>query len=285
MSAFGNFINDNATSLFGSIAGLFTQGATNRTNLKMMRETNQFNAQEAAKQRDWEARQAEIARDWQEDFYNTYESPEAMVRQYQGAGLNPALLYQNAGSGSVPSASIPSGAAASGTTPPYMDAGPLLQTLDNLVTLKTRLDNMKSGSILNRANADKAVADADLDRQNIAESQSRIDLNDANIILISKKIDNMLESTKNLRVQRELMQLEKTIKKFSGETLRLDYLKKQWEQDFKDRYGFYPEFSKERFLFRALFGAMDYYSSNRSSFDKPGDGFTQPSIPLPMSSR
>lgn len=285
MGSFGNFINDNAVSLFGSIAGLFTQGATNRTNLKMMRETNEFNAQEAAKQRDWEARQAEIARDWQEDFYNTYESPEAMVRQYQGAGLNPALLYQGAGNGSAPSASIPSGASASGTTPPYMDAGPLLQTLDNLITLKTRLDNIQSGSVLNRANADKAVADADLARQNAAESRSRIELNNSNIKLISNKIDNMLESTKNLRVQRELMQLERTIKNFQGKTIRLDYLKKQWEQDFKDRYGFYPEFSKERFLFRALFGAMDYYSRNRSSFDKPNDGFTQPTIPLPMSSR
>lgn len=240
MGAFGNFIKDNAASLFGSIAGLFTQGATNRTNLKMMRETNEFNAQEAAKQRDWEARQAEIARDWQEDFYNTYESPEAMVRQYQGAGLNPALLYQGAGSGSAPSASIPSGSAASGTTPPYMDAGPLLQTLDNLITLKTRLDNMKSGSVLNRANADKAVAEA-------AESRSRIKLNSKNMQKIDSEISLLIKQADSETERRNFLIAQTSLNKVlanlrNKELTLLDYkaFEEQYRYDFYNKTGFYP---------------------------------------------
>ena len=240
MSFFGNFINDNASSLFGSIAGLFTQRATNRTNLNMMRETNQFNAQEAAKQRDWEARQAEIARDWQEDFYNTYESPEAMVRQYQGAGLNPALLYQGAGSGSAPSASIPSGSAASGTTPPYMDAGPLLHMLDNLATLKTRIENMKSATIKNRADVAGIY-------QGIEESKSRVKLNNRNIEKIDSEIDLLVEQAKTESEKRNLIiaqtSLNKVMEKLRGKELTLsDYriFEEQYRRDFYEKTGFYP---------------------------------------------
>lgn len=33
------------------------------------------------------------ARKWQEDMYNDYNSPSALVRQYQDAGVNPALMF------------------------------------------------------------------------------------------------------------------------------------------------------------------------------------------------
>lgn len=39
---------------------------------------------------------AREARQWEEDMYNKYNSPSAMVRQYEEAGLNPALMYGNA---------------------------------------------------------------------------------------------------------------------------------------------------------------------------------------------
>ncbi|MCD8288119.1 MAG: hypothetical protein LUC18_04685 [Porphyromonadaceae bacterium] len=74
------------------------------------------------KNRDWQAEQAQIAREyqtqerldtqeWQEQFYNEYSSPAATVRQYEEAGLNPALMYENASSatGDVPSGSAGSG--------------------------------------------------------------------------------------------------------------------------------------------------------------------------------
>lgn len=38
--------------------------------------------------------EAQIDRQFQEDMYNKYQSPEAQMRQYQEAGLNPALMYQ-----------------------------------------------------------------------------------------------------------------------------------------------------------------------------------------------
>lgn len=38
--------------------------------------------------------EAQLDRQFQEDMYNKYQSPEAQMRQYQEAGLNPALMYQ-----------------------------------------------------------------------------------------------------------------------------------------------------------------------------------------------
>lgn len=38
--------------------------------------------------------EAQIDRQFQEDMYNKYQSPEAQMRQYQAAGLNPALMYE-----------------------------------------------------------------------------------------------------------------------------------------------------------------------------------------------
>lgn len=44
-----------------------------------------------------------------EEFYNKYSSPDALMRQYQEAGLNPNLVYGSAGSGqgNVPSFTAP----------------------------------------------------------------------------------------------------------------------------------------------------------------------------------
>lgn len=41
--------------------------------------------------------QAREAREWQEKMYNKYYSPQAMMKQYEKAGLNPYMLGQNSG--------------------------------------------------------------------------------------------------------------------------------------------------------------------------------------------
>lgn len=53
---------------------------------------------------------AQFQTDMQEELYNKYSSPEAMMKQYAAAGLNPNLMYSGAGSGqsNVPSYNAPS---------------------------------------------------------------------------------------------------------------------------------------------------------------------------------
>lgn len=57
------------------------------------------------------SREAEINRQWQEDMYNKYSSPAAMMRQYREAGLNPMLAQGVGAPGSTMSATPPSVAA------------------------------------------------------------------------------------------------------------------------------------------------------------------------------
>ncbi len=49
--------------------------------------------------------EAQLDRDWNEQMYLKYQSPEAQMRQYQEAGLNPALMYEGGVDINGPSAS------------------------------------------------------------------------------------------------------------------------------------------------------------------------------------
>lgn len=74
MAELGPFITGGASVLNGFIGAIAGQAA-NETNIQQARE----------------------ARDWQEKMYNKYYSPQAMMRQYEDAGLNPYMLGQNNG--------------------------------------------------------------------------------------------------------------------------------------------------------------------------------------------
>lgn len=76
------------------------------------------------------------------DFYNRFESPQAQVRQYEAAGLNPALMYQS-GAGVSASGGIGTpGSAAS----PQMESGGLtalmgmVSTMAQMQALKRQTD-------------------------------------------------------------------------------------------------------------------------------------------------
>lgn len=83
--------------LIGSFLGVSSQKSTNRANLKMMREQNEFNAQQAA-----------LQRTWQQQMLNNYGTAQAQAAQYRAAGLNPQLANispQSVGTGSTAQAS------------------------------------------------------------------------------------------------------------------------------------------------------------------------------------
>lgn len=83
--------------LIGSFLGIGSQKSTNKANLKMMREQNEFNA-----------KQAEIQRTWQQMMMERYGTAQAQSAQYRAAGLNPQLANvspQSVGSGATAQAS------------------------------------------------------------------------------------------------------------------------------------------------------------------------------------
>ena len=147
---------------------------SNLTNAE--RQTMEWNAQQAQENRTFQSAEAEKARQWQEDYYNQYESPQARIRQYEEAGLNPALLYgSQLGSGSVPSTSVPAGDSAS-VGLPSSGAGDLLSFIGQMMSMK---------SLINKNNADAAKANAEAD--NVKQKtewdpklwQSELDKNEA----------------------------------------------------------------------------------------------------------
>ena len=140
------------------------------------RQTMEWNAEQAELNRSFQSAEAEKARQWQEDYYNQYESPQARIRQYEDAGLNPALLYgSQLGSGSVPSISVPAGDSAS-VGMPSSGAGDLLSFIGEMMSMK---------SLINKNNADAAKANAEAD--NVKQKtewdpklwQSELDKNEA----------------------------------------------------------------------------------------------------------
>lgn len=56
---------------------------------------------------DIQREQAKEARDWQEKMYLKYQSPQALMKQYKEAGINPYLLGDKTSTGQIPSTSIP----------------------------------------------------------------------------------------------------------------------------------------------------------------------------------
>lgn len=115
-----------AGSLFNKITGAGLTGAE--------QEANQFSSSEA-----------EIARQWQEDMYNKYQSPSAMIDQYKDAGLNPALMYGGAsGSSANFSSSSPSSVSPSSGS----GLSDIIATVTSMAKLKAEIDNVNADTHL-----------------------------------------------------------------------------------------------------------------------------------------
>lgn len=130
-----------------TIASLISAGTSAVTGLSSLfglsgaqKQQNVNAHSEAELNRQFQAQQAELARAWQEEQYDKYNSPSAMVQQYKDAGLNP---YALAG-GTMPSASTsttaPSGSMANGLA--QADSlVTIMQAFAGLAQLKSNIEN------------------------------------------------------------------------------------------------------------------------------------------------
>lgn len=206
--------------------------------------------------RNFQAQQAQIARDWQEDYYNKYSSPSAMVQQFKDAGLNPAMMY---GRGSSVVGGVPSGASPSGGSQMQSDLSGLGQLIPSIVELKEMIDNNKS-----QRNVNSALANYYNSQSNLAESS--IELNSANKEKINSEIEYLSAQTKNEQDRNALIALENTFKSLQNQSISYDNLKKKWEEDFKQRFGAYPAdnayqaFQRVLMILEQKLGIIDYFS-------------------------
>lgn len=168
-----------ATALAGglsagsSIGNSLIGGNLNRKNRK-------FNAEQAQLNRDFQAQQADIARSWQESFYNQYQSPSALMRQANEAGIHPyAALGLNPASG--PSGtSIPGGSQASAPPPQFQGLADISGTILSLMRLKSEIDNIEADTENKRSQSGLYNSQISLNSQQIDKLKSDISLNAEN---------------------------------------------------------------------------------------------------------
>lgn len=134
------FLGDVFAGIFNGI-GSFWKKITGLGTTGSEREAMDFNSEQAQINREFQSAEAQKARQWQQDFFTKYQSPQAQVRQFQEAGLNPALMY---GRGVTPvSASSasngPSGDSAS-VQLPAVDSSSLLNILFGAAKLPSEID-------------------------------------------------------------------------------------------------------------------------------------------------
>lgn len=119
------------------------------------REANAFNSSEAQK-----------ARDWEEQQYLKYESPKAMMDQYQAAGLNPALMYEGY-SPSTPMTDVSANSVSPNSETDVMSD--LFQMITGAMTLKQSIDKNKAEISLidaQKRNIESDTTGKDIDNSN-----------------------------------------------------------------------------------------------------------------------
>lgn len=186
MGIFDSVLN----GLFG-LGGMFIQNGFNRQQnerqyeqefaLQMMNQA--YNSNEAEKNRGFQAQQAEISRDWEEEMYNKYQSPSALMAQARDAGINPLAVFGNAQSGpggvSTPSGSVASSSPGHAPQAPYMNGTVLVDAFAKMAGLVTEIENINADT--RKKNAEALITEID--------SLTRGDINSANLQSIIKSIE------------------------------------------------------------------------------------------------
>lgn len=206
--------------------------------------------------RNFQAQQAQMARDWQEDYYNKYSSPSAMVQQFKDAGLNPAMMY---GRGASVVGGVPSGASPAGGSSMQSDLSGLINIIPSIVQMKEMIDNNISQRNVNSALANYYNSQSDL-------ASSTIDLNSANKNKIDAEISYLSAQTKNEEDRNALIALDVTFKQLQNKSITYDNLKKRWEEEFKQKFGAYPAdnayqaFQRVLMILEQKLGIINYFS-------------------------
>lgn len=171
-------------SAIGAVGNLISGNKTNKTNLRIARETNEAQMKLAQYQADQNLNL------W--NLNNEYNTPAAQMERYKEAGLNPHLMY---GQGSSGNSSSPSeGFQAPRLNVPHVEnySGPAIQN-----SVQTAMNGLQMA-----ANIKKASAETSQIYQNIENLKSDNDLKAA--MLIKTKLDNA-KSTEEAKLWSRLL--------------------------------------------------------------------------------
>lgn len=206
MSVWSKMLSFLGSSSGSSLLGALGDVGTSLINVNAQKKENQkdrdFNAEQAEINRNFQSKEAEEAYERQVEFYETHQSPAAMVQQYKDAGLNPMLASGSVGgASSTPVASSPSGSAASSSSSSLPS---VLGVAETVLNIKQALANIKK----TEAEASKTTKETSwIDRYNstdIKAKEAQIDEIKSNIELnaqqVNESIQRVQESIKKVSV-------------------------------------------------------------------------------------
>lgn len=231
------------------------------------REANEFSSQQADLDRRFQSAEAEKARDWQENEYLKYNSPAAQVRQYQAAGINPALMFGDPATPAPSQTSVPAGASAASVTPSGGDLVGMIGQMLNLSKLDAEIENLRDDSRLKRVNARSAELQNQL-TEKFGEIRAQADYDK-----VQAEISKSLEEGKLTKEQRlVLVPAEKALKEAQSRSLSVEALISEWKHNYMELYGADPSAPP---ITQALTSFLDWVNAperlwNRNTFSLPG---------------
>lgn len=171
----------------------------------------------------------ERERAWSEKMYNKYNSPAALVRQYQEAGINPALMF---GQSAIPAPTTSTAAQAPDN--PFGDVVGMLGSLMQLEMLDEQKRGLKIGN-------DAAEFEFGL-RSKYAEKQ------------IGKELDALDAQIGADRARAALDWASRDLQSKQGEILDIEKQIKSWESGFIQHFHVSPDLAGQ--LARGLGGMI-----------------------------
>ena len=190
-----------AGALTSSLINSGSAHASNRLNRELQKylqeDAQVFNAEQAQLNRDFQSKEAELAYERQLDYFEQTQSAQAQVRQYQEAGLNPALLAGGMSVGSSSPQSSPSGSAASSSvgSVPSSHLAQFANIIDAALSAKRQLAEIENIEA-NTAQTEKNTSWIDeINSTNVKEAQSVISHNEAQSKLCLQQVS---ESAKRI---------------------------------------------------------------------------------------
>lgn len=217
----GNVVGMGYGDIFDKYGALGADADGNR-NSKAIGRGDQFSNTQLAEMQ-FNHDEAQVDRDWNERMYNMYQSPEAQMRQYQEAGLNPALMYDGGVDINGPSGG--SAASASGAV-----GGENPQSgFERVMGVMSQFLNMLTGA----SNIGQSVVQ--LQNQS-AQTKSTVALQSSDAALKGAQAEQTKVQTNNAILDGEMKQLELSYKKqfyeldIKEQEERISNLKKQGEK-------------------------------------------------------
>lgn len=152
----------------------------------------------------------ERERAWSEKMYNKYNSPAALVRQYQEAGINPALMF---GQSAIPAPTTST--AASAPDNPFGDVVGMLGALMQLDMLDANKENVQADTRSKIASAAGQETEnafkPDLLRQSLEKGE--LDIQQAGLALqrTSEEISKIIAETSNIEADTDLKEAQRVL--------------------------------------------------------------------------